>query len=59
MMKSSMIMRLIDFTDLKANRFRTINQFTIEGSKQLRRPDIICFINGLPLAVLELKSWER
>lgn len=47
---------LIDFTDLNANRFRAINQFTIEGSKQLRRPDIICFINGLPLAVLELKS---
>lgn len=47
---------LIDFTDLQTNRFRAINQLTIEGSKQLRRPDIICFINGLPLAVLELKS---
>ncbi len=47
---------LIDFGDINANRFRAINQFTIEGSKQLRRPDIICFINGLPLAVLELKS---
>ena len=47
---------LIDFGDIKANRFRAINQFTIEGSKQLRRPDIICFINGLPLVVLELKS---
>jgi type I restriction enzyme R subunit len=47
---------LIDFGDLTANRFRAINQFTLEGSKQLRRPDIICFINGLPLAVLELKS---
>src|SRR5690554_1317458 len=47
---------LIDFANLDANRFRAINQFTIEGSKQLRRPDIICFINGLPLAVLELKS---
>lgn len=47
---------LIDFTSLSANRFRAINQFTIEGSKQLRRPDVICFINGLPLAVLELKS---
>ena len=46
----------IDFTDLQANRFRAINQFTIQGNKQLRRPDIICFINGLPLAVLELKS---
>ena len=47
---------LVDFGDLTANRFRAINQFTLEGSKQLRRPDIICFINGLPLAVLELKS---
>lgn len=47
---------VIDFTDLQANRFRAINQFTIQGSKQLRRTDIICFINGLPLAVLELKS---
>lgn len=47
---------VIDFTDLQTNRFRAINQFTIQGSKQLRRPDIICFINGLPLAVLELKS---
>src|SRR5690554_279396 len=47
---------LIDFTDLNANRFRAINQFTLQCSKQLRRPDIVCFINGLPLAVLELKS---
>lgn len=47
---------LVDFGDLTANRFRAINQFTIEGSKQLRRPDIVCFINGLPLAMLELKS---
>lgn len=47
---------LVDFSDLTVNRFRAINQFTIEGSKQLRRPDVICFINGLPLAVLELKS---
>lgn len=47
---------LVDFSDLTANRFRAINQFTLEGSKQLRRPDVVCFINGLPLAVLELKS---
>ncbi|MGR7921233.1 type I restriction endonuclease subunit R [Zobellella denitrificans] len=47
---------LIDFEQVSNNRFRAINQFTIEGSKQLRRPDILCFINGLPIAVLELKS---
>lgn len=47
---------LIDFGNVEANRFRAINQFTLEGSRQLRRPDVICFINGLPIAVLELKS---
>lgn len=47
---------LVDFAEVSANRFRAINQFTIDGSKQLRRPDVVCFINGLPLAVLELKS---
>lgn len=47
---------LVDFGDLTANRFRAINQYTLSGTKQLRRPDIVCFINGLPLAVLELKS---
>ncbi|WP_422677915.1 type I restriction endonuclease subunit R [Bisbaumannia pacifica] len=47
---------LIDFAHIDANRFRAINQFTIAGGKQLRRPDVVAFINGLPLAVLELKS---
>ncbi|MDG4866441.1 type I restriction endonuclease subunit R [Guyparkeria sp. 1SP6A2] len=47
---------LVDFGEVAANRFRAINQFTIDGSKQLRRPDVVCFINGLPLAMLELKS---
>ncbi|MGC9456804.1 MAG: type I restriction endonuclease subunit R [Halothiobacillaceae bacterium] len=47
---------LVDFAEVSANRFRAINQFTIDGGKQLRRPDVVCFINGLPLAVLELKS---
>ena len=47
---------LMDFEQVKANRFRVINQFTVQGSKQPRRPDVVCFINGLPLAVLELKS---
>ncbi|MCG7601496.1 type I restriction endonuclease subunit R [Halomonas sp. McH1-25] len=47
---------LIDFERVEANRFRAINQFTLQGSKQPRRPDIVCFVNGLPLAVIELKS---
>ncbi|HQZ60236.1 MAG TPA: type I restriction endonuclease subunit R, partial [Acinetobacter sp.] len=47
---------LVDFNHVKQNRFVAINQFTIQGTKQPRRPDIICFINGIPFAVLELKS---
>ena len=47
---------LIDFNQVTDNRFVVINQFTILGRKQPRRPDVICFINGLPLAVIELKS---
>ncbi|KJV41771.1 DEAD/DEAH box helicase [Acinetobacter indicus] len=47
---------LVDFNHVHQNRFVAINQFTILGTKQPRRPDIICFINGIPFAVLELKS---
>ncbi|MES9971423.1 MAG: type I restriction endonuclease, partial [Candidatus Thiodiazotropha sp.] len=47
---------LVDFDQLANNRFVAINQFTVSGTKQPRRPDVICFINGLPFAVLELKS---
>ena len=48
--------RLIDFDNADRNRFLVVNQFTIQGSKQPRRPDLVCFINGLPLFVLELKN---
>lgn len=47
---------MVDFNHVHQNRFVAINQFTILGTKQPRRPDIICFINGIPFAVLELKS---
>ena len=49
--------RLIDFDHPERNRFLVVNQFTIQGSKgKPRRPDLVCFINGLPVAVLELKN---
>lgn len=47
---------LLDFNHVQQNRFVAVNQFTILGVKQPRRPDIICFINGIPFTVLELKS---
>lgn len=48
--------RLIDFDNITNNQYLVVNQYTIEGNKQKRRPDIVVFINGLPLAVLELKN---
>ena len=38
------------------NEWLAINQFSIKGAKYTRRPDIILFLNGLPLVLLELKN---
>lgn len=48
--------RLIDWADVRANEWLAINQFSIQGPKHIRRPDIILFVNGLPLVLLELKN---
>ncbi len=48
--------RLVDFQDTGANDFLVVNQFTVAGTKQPRRPDVVVFVNGLPLAGVELKN---
>lgn len=48
--------RLMNFTNAKANDWLAVNQFSIVGSKCVRRPDIILFVNGLPLGAIELKN---
>ncbi|MEN9657866.1 MAG: hypothetical protein RL571_1331 [Pseudomonadota bacterium] len=48
--------RLIDFAEASKNEFLAVNQYTLKGVKQPRRPDIILFVNGLPLVLLELKN---
>ncbi len=48
--------KLIDFQDPAQNDWLVVNQLTIKGSKGNRRPDIIVYINGLPLFVIELKN---
>ncbi len=48
--------RLIDFTDIYNNEFVVTNQFTIIENGNNKRPDIILFINGIPLVVIELKN---
>ena len=51
---------LIDFEKPENNIFRAVNQFTVEytnnGQTKTRRPDILLFVNGLPLCVMELKN---
>ena len=49
-------LRLIDFDDPKANDWLVVNQLAVQGSKHNRRPDVVVYVNGLPLAVLELKN---
>jgi type I restriction enzyme R subunit len=49
-------LRLIDFANLDANEFLVVNQFAIKGPAKTRRPDLVVFINGLALALIELKN---
>ena len=48
--------RLIDFDDPDANDWLAVNQFTVIENKTNRRPDVVVFVNGLPLGVIELKN---
>ena len=48
--------RLIDFEEVSQNDWLAVNQFSLKGPKFTRRPDIVLFLNGLPLVVVELKN---
>lgn len=52
----SAIVKLIDYAKVKNNTFEVVNQFTFIEDGNNRRPDIVLFVNGLPLVVMELKS---
>lgn len=51
---------IIDFDHPEENNFRVVNQFTVEytdnGQHQTRRPDILLFVNGMPVCIMELKN---
>lgn len=47
---------LLDFDDIDANDWLVVSQFTLIEGRYNRRPDLVLFVNGLPLAVLELKN---
>ena len=48
--------RVIDFDEPANNDWLAVNQFTVVESKHNRRPDIVLFVNGLPLGLIELKN---
>lgn len=47
---------LVDFDNPLNNDFLVVNQFTIIENHANKRPDLILFVNGLPLVVIELKN---
>src|SRR6266446_5022474 len=48
--------RIIDFDNPDENDWLAVNQFTVIENKANRRPDVVVFVNGLPLGVIELKN---
>ncbi len=48
--------RIVDFADPSRNDFLVVNQFTVKHGPATRRPDLVVFLNGLPVAVIELKD---
>lgn len=47
---------LIDFAQPENNEFVVANQFTVMENQQTKRPDVVLFVNGMPLVVMELKN---
>ena len=48
--------RVIDWDDIAGNDWLAVNQFTVVENHHNRRPDVVVFLNGLPVAVIELKN---
>ena len=49
-------LKVIGFDDPASNDWLVVNQLAIQGTKHNRRPDVVVYLNGLPLAVIELKN---
>ena len=49
-------LKVIDYENQQSNDWLVVNQFTVQGHKHNRRPDVLVFVNGLPLSVIELKN---
>jgi type I restriction enzyme R subunit len=54
--KKGQTVRFLDFDKPKNNEFLVTRQYRVQGAKKQIRPDIVVFVNGIPLAVIECKS---
>ena len=50
------LVKIFDFVNSQNNEFLVVNQFAIQGIEKVRRPDVVIFVNGIPLAIFELKN---
>jgi len=50
------LVRIFDFENIQNNEFLVVNQFAIQGLEKVRRPDVVIFVNGIPLVIFELKN---
>ena len=48
--------RVLDFVEQENNDWLAVNQFTVTENRHVRRPDVVLFVNGLPLVLIELKN---
>lgn len=48
--------KIIDYENIQHNDFLVVNQFTIIEDNQTKRPDLLLFVNGLPIVLIELKN---
>lgn len=53
------LLKLIDFENPKNNIFQVVNQITYKESNRSRIPDIVIYINGIPLIMMELKTFDE
>ena len=49
-------LKLIDFVNIENNDWLVVNQLKVQGEKNLRKPDLVVFLNGLPISVFEFKN---
>src|SRR3989344_2474749 len=54
--ENTLLVRFFDFENPQNNEFLVVNQLAVQGPDSVRRPDVVVYVNGIPLAVFELKS---